>query len=419
LNKTNINKPGANAAGEFKHGLWRVQVEPRQWRRNHLDALAVALAEWKKSVEENSPHLLLLSLTYQQEPTTNLLTSASCMQDWLHGWQACGLGEAIQFSRARQWPAQIEARMQAPATVIVQQDGSPSWAPQIEISPNLRSTVGTEYGMADYSLAVDIGAEVALAPGLFWQGVYSIPLTHSDDFDDGRAFADRRHPEAGMISNLLSYWKALPKGVSAQVSLGYISRDERGVQADAVWMSTNGRWRVSATAAHYESDGNRLVDQRTRQPLIGSLRYSVIPGNWQLEATAGQFMLGDQGYRIASSHWFDDTRLQLYYRSSQFTAGQTVERSFLGFTFSLPLGPKQAKPLTSVATVRGRDQWSWGLESKVGETDNIITYGYGMVPVPRHGVMTDVIDHDRNGQADLAAQFPRLRERLKAQLGTR
>ena len=397
-------------------GLWWVQVEPRQWRQNHLDALSIALATWKKQAADNDPNSLLLTLTYQREPTTHLFTNASCLQDWLQGWQECGLGEAIQFSRARQWPADVQARMQSPATVTVQQDGSPTWAPQIEISPNLRSTVGTEYGLADYSLAMDIGAEVNLAPGLFWQGVYSIPLGNSDDFDDGKSFSERRHPDASMINNLLSYWKALPQGISAQASIGYISHNEKGVQADAVWMSRNGRWRVSATAARYESDGNRLIDQRNRQPLIGSLRYGVIPGSWQLEATGGQFMLGDEGYKLTSSHWFGDTRFQINYRNSQFPAGQIGEREFLNFTFSLPLGPKQAKAITKAASVRGRDQWTWGLETKVGDTNNIITYGYGLTPVIRHGVLTDVIDYDRNGQADMTAQLPRFRDRLKAQL---
>jgi hypothetical protein len=40
-----------------------------------------------------------------------------------------------------------------------------------------------------------------------------------------------------------------------------------------------------------------------------------------------------------------------------------------------------------------------------------------MVPRARHGLHSDVSDHDRNGALDLLAQSPRLRETLQRALG--
>lgn len=111
---------------------------------------------------------------------------------------------------------------------------------------------------------------------------------------------------------------------------------------------------------------------------------------------------------------------KLYYRDSQGDAGgttQTVQRKFMGFSLSFPLGPKTAHAVGPV-TVRGADRLALGLETKVGESDNSLTYGYGEIPRVRHGVLSDVSDHDRNGQSDLLAQYRRLRAVLSEQLAT-
>ena len=105
------------------------------------------------------------------------------------------------------------------------------------------ATVGTELGLIDYSLALELGTEVNLAPGLFWQGVLSAPVLQSDD-QTGQPLAGYRARDLGFDSSLLSYWQALPNGASAQASAGYVDRklprrhgrgpvDDRGRSAGA------------------------------------------------------------------------------------------------------------------------------------------------------------------------------------------
>jgi hypothetical protein len=70
---------------------------------------------------------------------------------------------------------------------------------------------------------------------------------------------------------------------------------------------------------------------------------------------------------------------------------------------SFPLGQAKASEVAGIS-VRGRDRWRVGLETKVLERDNYITRGYGLMPSPRHGLQ-DVIDQDRVGlQAQWAAR---------------
>ena len=53
-------------------------------------------------------------------------------------------------------------------------------------------------------------------------------------------------------------------------------------------------------------------------------------------------------------------------------------------------------------SVRGRDRWRVGLATKVGDTDNSIPRGYGLMVGPRHG-MADITDFDRASPSDLWA----------------
>ena len=67
--------------------------------------------------------------------------------------------------------------------------------------------------------------------------------------------------------------------------------------------------------------------------------------------------------------------------------------------------------------MRGADQWAYGLESKVGGSDNAITTGTGLVPGIRHGLISDTLDKDRAGLADVLANIYRVRAMLREMAG--
>ena len=201
--------------------------------------------------------------------------------------------------------------------------------------------------------------------------------------------------------------------MAAQASAGYVDRNYRGGMVEGLWMTDDGCWRLSATAGRFEHE----LTAARQTTLLGSARWSLVPGAWQLEATAGRFLGGDEGYSLASRHWFGDTQVSLFYRNSQGDAGTptAVQRKFVGLTISLPLGPKAAQPLSPV-TLRGSDRFAWSLQTKIGDKDNALTPGYGEQPRARHGLLSDVSDFDRNGRDDMLANSARLRAVLAQQL---
>lgn len=393
--------------------LWEVQAEPRRWRQSQLDGMAAALALWYRHANLAADDGLALTLSYQQVPVLELQTSTRCLSAWFDGAGMCGSRQGQQFSAPllRQ-PGQLlalSAERGAPAQSASAGDAL-AWAPQFELGPSLRTAVGTELGLLDYSLAAELGAEVHLTRGLFWQGTFQVPLAHSDDYAEGGLLAAQRHRKASFDLAMLSYLRPLPWGAAAQLNAGYINRNYVGGQIDALWMEPEGRWRASATLGRYQH-----TDLKTTQtPALAELRYSLQPGVWDVQATAGRFLGGDKGLRLASNHWFGDTQVQLFLQSTQSrqTGAQDARLHLLGFRISLPLGPQQAWGRT--ATLRASDRWNWGLQTKVGGTDNALTVGAGDIPRPRHGLYSDVTDHDRNGAQSLRNRLGVLRSKTLA-----
>jgi Exopolysaccharide biosynthesis protein YbjH len=409
-------------ASATRTGMWQITAEPRSYRQSQIEALGHAMTPWLDMVRLNKipgSDQLQLTLTYQRQPVLYALAQGDCLNQWSQG-APCQAGHTpLTISRTpiteglAALPAEAAVSdasvSEAAQLQSAQASAGPSWAPQVTLSPALRNTLGTEYGLLDYSLAAQLGTEIALAPGLFWQGVYVVPVSNSDDYRPGKAFSEWGYNKSQWQSSQLTYWKPLPAGLAAQVSAGQLAPGQTGAQWDALWMSGDGRTRLGVTGGRYRSD----LMLRDQLPLYVQARYSLIPGAWHAEVTGGQFMNGDRGFKIASVHWAGDTRLALQFQKTGATNEPSMPtRSILSFNVSFPFGPKTA---TAVGPVwfRAQDQWSWGMQTKVGAHDNYLTTGYAEMPRQRQGLWSDVTDYDRNGAADLQAQMPRLRALLQ------
>jgi hypothetical protein len=411
------------AASGGEAALWQIQAEPRRWRKNQLDAMGALLGTWLKNQGAEGVDDALLTLTYQRQPVLNGFASAACVREWLQvsEWRCAADRTGLQgrgtmfLSASQELPEVLQAKLLAPASDVAEAGTERAWMPQAELSAQLATHVGTEFGIFDYTLAGEVGAEVALAPGLFWFGTFTVPLSHSKRYDDGEIFDNERLDTVGFDQAMLSYWKPLPHSMAVQASAGYLNRNHLGGQVDARWSSVDGRLRASALAGAYREEGTHT----RRTPVLAALRYSVLPAQWQVEATAGQFLNGDRGVQLASVHWWGDTQMKLYYSNSQGDSGSSfsARRQMLGFAISFPLGPRDAQAV-GPTWVRGADRWGWGLKTKVGEKDNALTRGYADIPALRHGLGSDVSDFDRNGSADLAVRARRVRETLVEGLAT-
>ncbi|MFZ4481119.1 MAG: YjbH domain-containing protein [Rhodoferax sp.] len=385
---------------------WVVQAEPLAWRKNRLDALGMALSLWKKSAQDNEHVHLVLS--YLQDPVLTASTSMACLKRFTEGGNWCDGKPALTMDNGQSAHAPAQGWLLSPAS---------PWEvlrPQFEIGPVLKQRVGTEYGLYDASVGLDLAWELQLKRGVLFQGEVTLPLANTSDFDAGQPFGYDRI-QSRVENSVVSMQKQLGTRFWGQASAGYVQHNDYGAQLDLAWLSPAGGLRLSGVAGYYQgSDTSGQSLQSIRHPIaLASARWSVIDGRWFLEAQAGQFYNQDLGIRLASHHWFGDNRLTLHYRNTESSGPVVMPRTqFAGFQITMPIGSRVSTALGQ-ATLRGSDQWAYGIETKVGGTDNYIASGYGVVPGIRHNLLTDTLDFDRAGLSDINANLYRVRAMLR------
>jgi len=394
------------AGGSGQSAAWQLLAEPLLKRHDQAVALGRALAVWLDHVG-STPATLQLDLTYMGREYQRVSTSRDCVAGFAAGQSQCTTGPSLTIGNTTAADASA-GNLQT----LVDDSGVLSYKPQFELGLDLVTSVGTELGLVDHSLAVDVGAQMQLGRGLFWQGNVQLPVTQSDDYRANGQFSRLGHPKARVDQTMLSYVLPMDVGgqrVNTQLSVGAVNAYSRGGQADATWFDRSGLWRVGGTLGAY----SRSNGGRNTTPALLSVRRSILPGEWMLEGTVGEFLGGDRGWMLKSQHWFGNVGLSFYVHSSDGKTTANPKRSFAGFEISVPFGGLWQKDY-GWASVRGQDRFAWGQKTKVGETDNIITGGYGEVPKPRHGVWTDYSDHDRAGATDAWAQRDRIRDAMQA-----
>lgn len=392
------------AAKDGKPAAWHVVVEPLLKRHDQAAAIGQALAVWLDHMG-SAPATLQLDLTYMGRRYQQLNTTRDCVAGFAAGQSQCTVGQSLTLGGAG-----AAAASAAAIDTLVSEDGALNYKPQFELGVDLVTSVGTELGLVDHSLALDVGLQMQLARGLFWQGNAQVPVSRSDDYRDNGQFSRLGHPKARVDQALVSYLMPVTLGahtLNTQWSLGAVNAYSRGGQVDATWMDTTGMWRVGGTLGAYD----RSNGARKTTPALLNVRRSILPGEWMVEGTVGEFLGGDRGWMVKSQHWYGPVGLSFFVTSSDGKTAATPKRNFAGFEISVPFGGLWQKDY-GWASLRGMDRFAWGQKTKVGDTDNVITGGYGEAPKPRHGVWTDFSDHDRAGATDAWAHRDRIRDAM-------
>ena len=365
---------------------WMVQAEPRLWRQDRMDALGAGLAAFVRS-GLGDESTLVLALTYMGQRVGGMQTTGGCARRYIEGEDRCDGQAALQFFFDMENIAQEEG-----AQWLVLDANNKRFMPQIEISPAASYTAGTEFGLLDYSLGVTGGWEVPLAKGLQWQGFNAHLLSETDDFKNPNSYFRRvgLGEATRPATNLLVYQSPIVPRLWAQLAVGNLSYKTSGAQINTYWASRDGSYRATWIYGRWD---NPYVPYQ-RQPNILSLGVRPFSPNWQITYSTGQFQGNDTGHRLASSHSFSDYAIQLYVRKTGPSNLLPNNNAFMGFAITFPLGPNKAAELGPL-TVRARDRWELGLETKIQQPDNYIEPGYGGFPGIRHSLDTDVFDFNR------------------------
>ena len=239
--------------------------------------------------------------------------------------------------------------------------------PRITATPSISNTVGTEFGVFDYSVGVYSNLSFNLAPGLLASASHLTRLDDSDDFEKGNYFYNARLP------NGLSEWEIqqtfpLGKNVWNTFHVGRRGKQYRGIFNHFNVFSSDGTHRVTYRYGDFKN--NEFPLDRPEIKVV-SYRYYMQKYDFSIEAFKGTFWAGDKGYRIDTKFWFGDSAVGLYYRNT--------EAEFVGIRWTLPLGARKDNNNLPILFT-GVEAWNYELQTRINEDENRVDFSVGALP---------------------------------------
>ncbi|MCU4676320.1 YjbH domain-containing protein [Catenovulum sp. 2E275] len=309
--------------------------------------------------------------------------------------------------------------------------------PRLTLYPHINSTVGTEVGMLDYSVALATHAEIPLWKGAAFTALHINQLFESEDYRDGRAFASGRQPDSALLNATFHQAFNLPYNSRVLFNYGQFDQDFIQTSIEADWISNNGAHRVSVYAGDYKFDGeevwgwdrNCVNDPNTmliqcyrkmpqgsdRKVQVAKYRYYSSDLDSSFLIKYGKYWSGDKGWHLIASRHFDDVEVNFSFKAtkgalsglSAFNYEDDYQKQ-VGIGFTVPLGPR--KDFNSrYINIRGRADWSYVLHTLVGEEHNGLTFGLADEARNFYNLSNHFNNFDRSGLSYIYQNQDRLR----------
>ena len=275
------------------------------------------------------------------------------------------------------------------------------------LQPALKTTIGTEWGTGDYSLAARVDLDMPLWSGGNLHITADTPISNSNLFDEGSVFGTSKH-EQGINQVLLQQTIKPSSQSTAMISVGRMnvqSEDYYTAQIEGGLASFSGNSFLYAKSAQFKSTDSS--NDETKTTYLASLRQSLPHYGVSAELGYGKFFEGDEGAKIELTRHIGDTDLTAYvnYIDKQDISG--------GLQISFPLTPRRDYKRGAVV-VRGNEHWSYSqgttIKDPVVVGSNRIRTDMMLDPSPRRNLNKDYYESNKLTPAYLRTHIERLRE---------
>lgn len=417
LSKTQGNKSIVNLRPEDLYGLLqmngfykphisesqkqlKVEIENTAYAWNTVDAVGVALGVLAATHGNVAGQTFELHVTSRGILQAVVTGDTPCLKRWLEAGAVCAslsIRSGLQRAGNNAGLGEIN---------ISRLLGLANWSfrPELVISPTLVSSIGTEFGSFDMDGGVNSNLVLPLWTGATVETNQVKPLgIGTRGFEQGGVFfASRLKPATSrtLIHQLVN----VPSiNTQARLSLGTAYTTWNGHQLETSTQSDNGRHRLGLALGSFKNDTLSANNHKNYE--LATYRYAHDDRmSTVTELTAGKYWGGDKGWSIGQRFWHGDTSLNVYLRRTRMTESAPLV-SFAGLQFSIPITPRVNKGLQHAA-LRGTNQWTYTLESRVFDRENLLTGGYG--EVPRIGdSLIQTFNRDRNSTRYLESSLIR------------
>lgn len=283
--------------------------------------------------------------------------------------------------------------------------GSKTWF-DVTLQPKLRTAVGTEWSVSDYSLALSADLDVALWKGGSAHVSAVTPVSNSDNFDGGKVFSNNRY-RSGLSEALLQQMVKPSRKTVVAGSAGVMEvQDDMyyTVQSEAGWTSGSGKTGLYAKAAAFElKDGG----DDSIHVALASFKQSFPEYGVSAELEYGRYFEGDNGLKLNLARQIGSAEVLAYVK---YVDKDDIEG---GLTLAFPLTPRKdfkRGPLV----VRGNERWSYSqgttIKDPVVAGANSVRFNKLQNPSPSKTVKDGYFEAGLLSPAYLKANAHRLRE---------
>jgi hypothetical protein len=272
---------------------------------------------------------------------------------------------------------------------------------RVRIDPQLIKFVGTELGVFDYSLSMNIQAYVPLWKGAEAGISYVRTLAESDDVKHGfLGYAQQPNKlKAAILSQ--AFW--VTDRVLNVTTGGKFNYEATGFQNETTWFVPyrDDQVRLQASRMHRIDFYGLRQDIRAAS---ASYLWTYQPLGFTAELAYNRYQSKDKGPSLQLSRWYGDVQAQAYIRTSE--ADKKV-----GFSLAFPLTPRQGmRP--GWTHIEGSSSFPFKLETRLaskGECNCITNSVVEELPMV-YSARGNLLNHARTGKDYFVSQLQRMRE---------
>jgi len=409
LKKALVDEGFINVQLGSKDAKIMVSLENRRYNHNQMDGVGVALGIISShlgsdiyndlDIEAGNQEFELFTLV-NDIPMMRVSTSAVCYREFVKTGEPCA---DLKFSTYMLTETIKEGNW------LEHNNESDFGRTQVILAPALQHSVATELGVLDYSLALATNVYTTLWTGAAVDIRHLLPVTNSDDFDDGELWGDSNY-ESEIDRILIHQTFRLPFDLTNQTSFGVIAADYQGFMNETSWTSPEGRHSFNFQISQFgytQERNNNGVYMDDRNTTLSSYTLSVPEFSWQGTIEGGDYWGGDSGFKITSAHWLGDAKLEATYQSTTALNADEAEE-FISLSVSIPLTLwRDMKP--GYVQLRGTDQFTYALQTRIGESHNNLNTGMGSSINLQHSLARQYYNDDRMSPGYFKENVYRLR----------
>ncbi|HJW57952.1 MAG TPA: YjbH domain-containing protein [Burkholderiaceae bacterium] len=367
-----------------------IEYENHRYNRSEVDAIGIALALGTRLAPATVTHIAAVT---KKAGLVLYATSVDRQryQIFMKDGDVYEAREGLEFT--------LKPNNESGVQWFDEQEGARGYS-RIQLEPLLKSFVGTEVGVYDYSLAASARTIVPL-----WKGAEGV-ATYVENISDSSNVRNGPFNYASLRSGLKtatlnqSFW--ITNRLLNTVSVGKYLYNYTGMQDEATFFvpGREDQVRLAYTRLKYSD-----AFQKTTLVNSGAFyRWNYQPLNLWVEAGYSQYAQKDRGPSVSVSRWFGDIQAQAYIRRSD-------QATFAGFQLAFPLTPRQGmRP--GLTHIEGASQFAYGLETRIASSGecNCITRDVAQEIPIEYSARNFLLNRGRVGKNYLVSQLPRMRE---------